>query len=125
MDPYERAQITSNTYYDWMFRNIYHAGAGAGDRRRVPRDLQGVSAAQKSASFSLDQVIEKMTVASGGWSLKRRPMMTARAGATAMRALALLVMVVLAGCAGSLRRTAAHGVRRPSRNRNESHPGSV
>jgi hypothetical protein len=23
MDPYEHAQITSNTYYDWMFRHIY------------------------------------------------------------------------------------------------------
>ena len=23
MDPYERAQITSNTYYDWMFRHIF------------------------------------------------------------------------------------------------------
>jgi hypothetical protein len=44
-DPYERAPITSNTYYDWMTRPRLPARSGAGLRREVPEDLQGVPAA--------------------------------------------------------------------------------
>ena len=42
-DPYERADITSNTYYDWMIDRIYlftpaqaYVGQHAADARRVP-----------------------------------------------------------------------------------------
>jgi arylsulfatase len=59
-DPYERAQITSNTYYDWLIDRAYllvPAQAYVGEflktfRKYPPR--------QKAASFSLDQVIEKL-----------------------------------------------------------------
>ena len=60
-DPYERADITSNTYYDWLLDHAYLIVAGAGDRGRVPGDVQGVPAAEKAASFTIDQVMEKMT----------------------------------------------------------------
>ena len=66
MDPYEHAQITSNTYYDWMFRHIYllvPAQVIVGDFLATFKDFPP---RQKSASFSLDQVIEKMTEASTG-----------------------------------------------------------
>jgi hypothetical protein len=60
-DPYERAQITSNTYYDWMLDRAFllvPAQAYVGNflatfREYPPR--------QKAASFSLDQVMEKLT----------------------------------------------------------------
>ena len=44
-DPFERADVTSNTYYDWILDNAYIV-AGRDDRgRAVPRDVQGVPAA--------------------------------------------------------------------------------
>ncbi len=65
-DPYEKAQITSNTYYDWMFRRVYllvPAQAFVGEFLSTFKEFPP---RQKSASFSLDQVIEKMTAASSG-----------------------------------------------------------
>ena len=44
-DPYERADITSNTYYDWVIDRAYLVVPVAGLRGQVPDDLQGVSAA--------------------------------------------------------------------------------
>ena len=44
-DPFERADITSNTYWDWFIDNAYiDPGYGSADRHRVPRDVQGVPA---------------------------------------------------------------------------------
>ena len=66
MDPYENAQITSNTYYDWMFRHIFllvPAQAIIGEFLATFKDFPP---RQKSASFSLDQVLEKMIEASKG-----------------------------------------------------------
>lgn len=59
-DPYEKASITSNTYYDWLLDRAYllvPAQAYVGNflasfREYPPR--------QKAASFSLDQVMEKL-----------------------------------------------------------------
>ena len=64
-DPYERAEITSNTYYDWLLDRAYllvPAQAYVGDflatfREYPPR--------QKAASFSLDQVMETLTTTTG------------------------------------------------------------
>ena len=66
MDPYEHAQITSNTYYDWMFRHIYllvPAQALVGEFLATFKEFPP---RQKSASFSLEQVVEKMMEASKG-----------------------------------------------------------
>jgi arylsulfatase len=60
-DPYERGMETSNTYYDWLLDRAYllvPAQAYVGEflatfREYPPR--------QKAASFSLDQVMEKMS----------------------------------------------------------------
>ena len=51
-DPYERATITSNTYYDWLLDRAYPAGPGADLRRPVPGDLQGVPAAAEGGELS-------------------------------------------------------------------------
>jgi arylsulfatase len=66
MDPYEHAIITSNTYYDWMFRHIFllvPAQAYVGEFLATFKEFPP---RQKSASFSLDQVLAKMTEASTG-----------------------------------------------------------
>jgi arylsulfatase len=66
-DPYEHAYVTSNTYYDWMFRRIYllvPAQALVGEFLETFKEFPP---RQKSASFSLDQVVDALTAnASGG-----------------------------------------------------------
>jgi arylsulfatase len=66
MDPYEHAQITSNTYYDWMFRHIFLLVPAQAYVGEFLKTLKEFPPRQKAASFSLDQVIEKMTEASTG-----------------------------------------------------------
>jgi arylsulfatase A-like enzyme len=64
-DPYERANITSNTYYDWLLDHIYllvPAQKHVGDFLRTfveypPR--------QKASSFSIDQVLAKLSQNAG------------------------------------------------------------
>jgi arylsulfatase A-like enzyme len=60
-DPYERSYRTSNTYYDWMIDRAYFlvpAQAYVGNFLATFREFPP---RQKAASFSLDQVMEKMT----------------------------------------------------------------
>ncbi len=66
MDPYEHAQITSNTYYDWMFRHIYLLVPAQALVAEFLGTFTEFPPRQKAASFSLDQVLDKMTVASKG-----------------------------------------------------------
>ena len=59
-DPYERAPITSNTYYDWLLDRAYllvPAQTYVGDFMNTFVDYPP---RQKAASFSLDQVMEKL-----------------------------------------------------------------
>ncbi|WP_372016434.1 arylsulfatase [Pseudoxanthomonas sp. 10H] len=66
LDPYERGQQTSNTFYDWMFRRIFllvPAQAGVAEFLGTFKEFPP---RQKAASFSLDQVLAKMTEASSG-----------------------------------------------------------
>ena len=60
-DPYERAQYTSNTYYDWMIDRIFllvPAQAYVGEFLSTFKDYPP---RQKAASFSLEQVMEKLS----------------------------------------------------------------
>ena len=50
-DPFERADITSNTYWDWLLDNAYIVLAATGAGRRVPRDVQGVPAAPEGGEL--------------------------------------------------------------------------
>ena len=63
-DPYEHAQITSNTYYDWMFRRIYLLVPAQAAVAQFLNTFKEFPPRQKAASFSLDEVIDKMTEAS-------------------------------------------------------------
>jgi arylsulfatase len=59
-DPYERADITSNTYYDWLLDRAFMlvpAQAIAGEFLATFRDYPP---RQKAASFSLELVMEKL-----------------------------------------------------------------
>jgi arylsulfatase A-like enzyme len=59
-DPYERADITSNTYYDWL---INHAWIFIPAQAYVAEMLQTLAefpARQEPASFSVDKVMEKL-----------------------------------------------------------------
>jgi arylsulfatase len=66
MDPYERAIITSNTYYDWMFRHIYLCVPAQVMVADFLATFKEFPPRQKAASFSLDQVIAKMQEVSSG-----------------------------------------------------------
>ncbi len=60
-DPYERAPLTSNTYYDWMLDRVFllvPAQAYVGDFLKT---FQEYPPRMKAASFSLDQVMEMMS----------------------------------------------------------------
>jgi arylsulfatase len=59
-DPYERADITSNTYYDYLFDHVYlmvPAQAFVGEFLTTFKDYPQ---RQKAASFNLDEVLAKM-----------------------------------------------------------------
>jgi len=64
-DPYERAQITSNTYYDWMIDRAYLLVPAQAYVARFLATFQEFPPRQKAASFSLDQVMEKLVPAGG------------------------------------------------------------
>jgi len=66
MDPYERAQQTSNTFYDWMFRHIFLLVPAQAIVAEFLATFKEFPPRQKAASFSLDQVIEKMTTSASG-----------------------------------------------------------
>ena len=66
IDPYEHAEITSNTYYDWMFHKALPARPGAALVGEFLATFKEFPPRQKAASFSLEEVVEKLTsVASG------------------------------------------------------------
>jgi arylsulfatase len=59
-DPYERATITSNTYYDWLLDRAYLLVPAQAYVGRFLETFQEFPPRQKAASFSLDQVMEKL-----------------------------------------------------------------
>jgi len=63
-DPYERAEITSNTYYDWLLDRAYLLVPAQTYVGRFLQTFQEFPPRQKAASFSLDQVMEKLAPAS-------------------------------------------------------------
>jgi len=65
-DPYERADITSNTYWDWVFNNgiiVLTASQIVGEFLKTFKDFPP---RQKAASFTIDQAMEKMESVGSG-----------------------------------------------------------
>ncbi|MGD8895305.1 MAG: arylsulfatase [Acidobacteriota bacterium] len=59
-DPYERSEITSNTYYDWLLDRAYLLVPAQTYVGRFLQTFQEFPPRQKAASFSLDQVMDKL-----------------------------------------------------------------
>ena len=59
-DPYERADITSNTYYDWMLDHAWLLVPAQAYVANMLKTLADFSPRQKPASFSLEQVMNKL-----------------------------------------------------------------
>ncbi len=62
-DPYEKADQTSNTYYDWMLDHIYLFVPAQAYVAQMLQTLIEFPQRQKSASFSLEQVMAKLEAA--------------------------------------------------------------
>ena len=59
-DPYERADITSNTYYDWMLDRAWLLVPAQAYVANMLMTLAEFPPRQEPASFSLDRVLEKL-----------------------------------------------------------------
>jgi arylsulfatase len=64
-DPYERAYFTSNTYYDWLIDHIYFLVPAQAYVGEFLKTFKEFPPRQKPASFSIDQVMEKMMTSTG------------------------------------------------------------
>jgi arylsulfatase len=60
-DPYERGPITSNTYYDWLIDRAYLLVPAQTYVGNFLTTFQEFPPRQKAASFSLDQVMKKLS----------------------------------------------------------------
>lgn len=66
MDPYERATITSNTYWDWMIDHVFLLVPAQQYVGQFLMTFKEYPPRQKAASFNLDQVMETLQKGAGG-----------------------------------------------------------
>ncbi|AKF04914.1 Choline-sulfatase [Sandaracinus amylolyticus] len=59
-DPFERADVTSNTYYDWYLDHAYLVFASQVIAKEFADTFVEFPPRQKSASFTIDQALQKM-----------------------------------------------------------------
>jgi len=59
-DPYERADVTSNTYYDWLLDRAYLLVPAQDKVGEFLATFRDYPQRQKAASFNLDEVMEKL-----------------------------------------------------------------
>ena len=64
-DPYERGNLTSNTYYDWLIDRAYLLVPAQAYVGKFIETFKEYPPRQKPASFSLDQVMEKLQPSGG------------------------------------------------------------
>jgi len=64
-DPFERADITSNTYYQFMLENAYLVFAGTTLVTQFLETFVEFPPRQKAATFTIDQALEKMEASFG------------------------------------------------------------
>ncbi|MNV74838.1 hypothetical protein D3C71_1680900 [compost metagenome] len=60
MDPYERADITSDQYNDWLAKNAYLTEIGTLKASEFLQTFMTYPPSQRPASFSVDQVQEQV-----------------------------------------------------------------
>ena len=66
MDPFERAPITSNTYWDWVFDHVFLAVPAQKFVADFLATFRDYPPRQKAASFTVDQVLAKLQESHGG-----------------------------------------------------------
>ena len=59
-DPYERADVTSNTYYDWFMSQPYIIFAAQTVVAKFLETFKEYPPSQRASSFSIDQLVEAM-----------------------------------------------------------------
>ena len=59
-DPYERASITSNTYWDWYIDHAFLLLPAQGYVGKFLATFKEFPPRQKAASFTIDQVLQSM-----------------------------------------------------------------
>src|SRR5262245_48699854 len=64
-DPYERADITSNTYYDWTLQRAFMFVPAQAIVQRFVESFRDFPPRQKPSSFSVDEVLAAMSRAHG------------------------------------------------------------
>ncbi|WP_084143446.1 arylsulfatase [Methylocapsa acidiphila] len=65
LDPYERANVTSNTYYDWLLDHAFMLVPAQTYVGKFLATFKDYPPRQKAASFSIDQALEKLQQPSG------------------------------------------------------------
>jgi arylsulfatase len=61
-DPYERADITSNTYYDWVLDRAFVIYGAQALVAGFMQTFQEFPPRQKAASFTVDQALDKLSI---------------------------------------------------------------
>ena len=64
-DPYERADVTSNTYYDWLLDHSFLAVPAQDYVGQFLMTFRDYPQRQKAASFNMDEVLAKLKESSG------------------------------------------------------------
>jgi len=59
-DPYEQADITFNSYYEWFFEQPYVVMAGSALTGEFLQTFKDFPPSQRPATFTIDQAVEKM-----------------------------------------------------------------
>jgi arylsulfatase len=60
-DPFERADITSNTYYDWLMDHAFLVVPAQQYVAQFLATFKDYPPRQKAASFNMDQVMQALT----------------------------------------------------------------
>ncbi len=66
MDPYERAEITSNTYNDWIIRHSFIAVPMQAFVAKFIGTFKEFPPSQRPSSFSVDQIMDQLMKPQGG-----------------------------------------------------------
>jgi len=66
LDPYERADITSNIYYDWQLQRAFMFVPAQALVQQFIESFRDFPPRQKPSSFSVDEVLAAMSRAHGG-----------------------------------------------------------
>jgi arylsulfatase len=64
-DPYERAQLTSNTYYDWLIDHVFFLVPAQSYVGNFLKTFKEFPPRQKAASFSVDEAMKMLQEAPG------------------------------------------------------------